>query len=180
MFLLAHVGITLGVARALDSPLRTRVLKPSDQPYGRIDYRLVMVGSMLPDIIDKPITSVRAFAHTLLFVLIIALIGLYIYKRPRRTGMLILSFGSFLHLLLDEMWASPAILLWPIYGWDIWDFAPSGFIELIMKIIRGLSTDPQVHIVAGEIVGAIIITGFILELLWRRKTSAFIKDGIIR
>ncbi len=180
MLLLAHVGITLGVARALDSPLGARVLKPSAHLYGRIDYRLVLVGSMLPDILDKPTTSSRAFAHTLLFILIIALIGLYVYQRRGRSGMLILSFGSFLHLLLDEMWASPTTLFWPIYGWHLWGFAPGDFMELILMIIRGLKTNPQALVIVGEIVGAIVIAGFILELFWRKKTSVFIKTGVIR
>jgi membrane-bound metal-dependent hydrolase YbcI (DUF457 family) len=180
MLLLGHAGIALGVVRALDSPLGARVLKPSARLYGRIDYRLVLVGSLLPDIIDKPTTSSRAFAHTLLFTLIIALIGLYMYKRWGRSGMLILSFGSLLHLLLDEMWASPTTLFWPIYGWHLWGFAPGDLMELILRIIRGLSTNPQAHVLVGEIVGAIVIAGFILELFWRKKTSAFIKTGAIR
>ena len=81
MLLLAHTGITLGAAhllfntasRAFSTPAR-RDTKASpvgaERPtsnaahetkrrsvMGRIDYRLVVIGSMLPDIIDKPVGS---------------------------------------------------------------------------------------------------------------------------
>ena len=72
MLLFGHIGITLGIAWFIESKLRVK-----------IDYKLIIIGSLLPDIIDKPVGMIllplengRVFGHTLLFVLILLLIGL--------------------------------------------------------------------------------------------------------
>jgi hypothetical protein len=72
MLLFGHIGITLGVAWLIESKLKVKM-----------DYRLIIIGSLLPDIIDKPVGMIllplnngRVFGHTLLFILILLLIGL--------------------------------------------------------------------------------------------------------
>ena len=91
----------------------------------RIDIRLLLVSSLLPDIIDKPIGQLwlrgtlnngRIFCHTLLFLLIITFIGVYLYRTRHRNWLLVLSGGVFTHLIFDEMWLMPGTLLWPLYG----------------------------------------------------------------
>src|SRR5438445_12617784 len=62
MFLLGHLGIGLGLAWLL-----------SWKSPARIDYRLVLFGAVLPDLIDKPLAYVtgldsRIWAHTFLFL----------------------------------------------------------------------------------------------------------------
>src|SRR2546428_6798306 len=62
VFLLGHLGIGLGLAWLLST--RSSV---------RIDYRLVLFGAILPDVIDKPLAFVlslegRLWAHTFLFL----------------------------------------------------------------------------------------------------------------
>src|SRR3989442_7737282 len=62
MFLLGHLGIGLGLAWVLSRKSPTR-----------IDYRLVLFGAILPDLIDKPLAYVtgldsRIWAHTFLFL----------------------------------------------------------------------------------------------------------------
>ena len=66
----------------------------------KMDYRLVAVGSLLPDLVDKPVGMIllplnngRVFGHTLLSILILLLIGL----RCRR--FMFLSLASYLHLI---------------------------------------------------------------------------------
>ena len=58
----------------------------------RVDIRLLAIGSLLPDIIDKPVGQVffrgtfsdgRIFSHTLLFLALVSLGG---YARRRRTA----------------------------------------------------------------------------------------------
>ena len=61
----AHLWITLGTAGVLDyvrrCPSGHRLARPVRANPGlaseitRIDYRMVLLGAMLPDIIDKPI-----------------------------------------------------------------------------------------------------------------------------
>jgi membrane-bound metal-dependent hydrolase YbcI (DUF457 family) len=75
---------------------------------------------MLPDIIDKPLGQLaygtpamgRIYAHTLLFLLFISALALYL----RDARLASLSGGVLTHLVLDFMWASPVILLWPLLG----------------------------------------------------------------
>src|SRR5438132_5176364 len=64
VFLLGHLGIGLGLAWLLST--RSSV---------RIDYRLVLLGSILPDVIDKPLAFLlslegRLWAHTFLVVFV--------------------------------------------------------------------------------------------------------------
>ena len=104
MLLFAHLGLTLATARFIS----------------KADLAFLVLGSMLPDIIDKPLGLIafgspsmgRTFAHTMLFLLLIA--ALSFYFRDMRLNSL--SWGVLAHLTLDYMWNSPVILLWPILG----------------------------------------------------------------
>lgn len=69
------------------------------------------IGALLPDLIDKPVGEV-IFASTLangriigtlFFVLLLALIGVYVYKKRKDSRGLALASGSFFHLLEDQM-----------------------------------------------------------------------------
>jgi membrane-bound metal-dependent hydrolase YbcI (DUF457 family) len=148
-----------------------------------LDYRLILVGSLLPDIIDKPVgmfffrdffSNGRIFAHTLLFVLVIALIGLYLYQRQRQPWLLFLTFGSFLHLILDEMWLRPRTLFWPLYGLA---FDKDDLTHWLQNILYDLRTDPALYI--PELVGATILVGFAVLLVRRKRVVAFAKKGVI-
>jgi inner membrane protein len=50
MLLFAHTGITLGTAKVM---ARAAGWREKGLP-ALLDYRLVLIGSMLPDLIDKP------------------------------------------------------------------------------------------------------------------------------
>jgi GTP-binding protein len=72
MLLFAHTGITLGTAKVM---ARAAGWREKGLP-AQLDYRLVLIGSMLPDLIDKPLGGVilplgngRIYSHTLLFLL---------------------------------------------------------------------------------------------------------------
>ena len=90
------------------------------------DYRLVMLGSVLPDLIDKPLGfsfaselvngAVRSVGHTLLFAAAVVLTGLAVRLRSRRTALLLLAFASAGHLVLDRMWEMKDTVLWPFMG----------------------------------------------------------------
>ena len=75
----------------------------------------IVIGSLLPDIIDKPlgriilaetIGSGRIFAHTLLFGALLGLAGYYLYHKGQ-DKLLIVAGASFCHLLEDQMWNTP-------------------------------------------------------------------------
>src|SRR5512140_2459711 len=102
MLLFDHLGLTIATARFMS----------------KANLTFLALGSMLPDIIDKPLGLIafgspsmgRTFAHTFLFLLLIA--ALSIYTRDMRLKSLY--WGLLAHLTLDSMWNSPVILLWPI------------------------------------------------------------------
>ncbi len=98
----------------------------------RMDLRFLVVGGLLPDLVDTPIglaaygelESVRLVAHSLAFasLLMVAVLVLTRRGRPRKRWMP-LAVGLLLHLLLDAMWADPETLWWPFLGFT---FAPAG------------------------------------------------------
>jgi len=205
MFPIAHFGITLGTVAVLDHARRSRhklaqpvvghsnptsgkVTNPGDSAgLNTIDYRLVLVAAMLPDIIDKPIGSFfastfgsgRLFCHTLLFVLLIALLGLYLYRRGK-LWLLTISFGCLIHLILDEMWLMPRTFLWPLYGSSFEQLDPSSYVwslDYAAMLINWLLTDP--HVLVPEIVGAVIILGLVWQLVRGRNMRRFVRSGTL-
>ena len=149
-----------------------------------MDIRLLLVGAVLPDIIDKPIghllfretfSNGRIFGHTLLFLVLVSVAGFYLYKRYGKTWLLAFSFGTSMHLLFDQMWRTPQTLFWPLFGFAF----PKGDIsDWITNILHALVTEPQVYI--PELVGGAIIIWFTCVLLRRGKIYSFIRHGRIQ
>ena len=90
-----------------------------------IDIRILLIGSLLPDIIDKPLgylifpetlANGRIFCHTFLFLFLVIAIGLYFHRKVKSNWLLVLSFGTFTHLVFDQIWLAPHTLFWPLYG----------------------------------------------------------------
>jgi len=106
MLVFAHLGLTLAAAQLF------RRWNP--------DLALVALGSLLPDIIDKPLGYLvfgtpamgRTIAHTLIFLICLATIAILFNSR----GLYSLSGGVLAHLILDSMWNSPDTLFWPLLG----------------------------------------------------------------
>ncbi len=212
MLAFGHTGITLGIAVLLagltttsrssrNKKVRVDALSsPSPQAtaetnYGETrkvswvesladyaDLRLLLVGSLLPDIIDKPVgqfffretfSNGRIFSHTLIFLALITIVGLYLYRRRGgKTWLLALSFGTFTHLVLDQMWRDPHTLLWPAYGLA---FARADLTNWVPNMFHALLTDPQVYL--PELAGAAILIWFAQSLVRRRRVFAFLKCG---
>lgn len=204
MLLFGHIAITLGLALGAEKVLRSRLGFPNrgkaaeeiadrSPPVPRpsrlattaalIDYRLVLLGSMLPDIIDKPVgiyllgdtfSNGRIFGHSLLFFLIIFLAGLYRYLRSGRSGILVLSLCSGFHLILDQMWLQPRTLLWPLHGLTFPRYEMAGWLTNLIEILK---SEPTVY--WPEIVGILILMLFMLKLLRSRSLLSFLRNGIV-
>ena len=205
MLAFGHTGITLGAAALITSALEryrlpktteNEALEPSSHYSqvvpnrkaswltslgSRIDIRLLLVGSLLPDIIDKPTGQLffretfgngRIFSHTLIFLLLITLAGFYVYLTHGKTWLFVLSFGTFTHLICDQMWLAPQTLLWPAYGWAFPKYDPTYWLQ---NIFYALYTDPALYV--PELVGAVILVWFVLALVHRKKFYSFIKNG---
>ena len=86
-----------------------------------VDYRLVALAAMGPDLVDKPLAvawfykrtkSAVLFAHTLLVNLIVLL------TTPWRSGRsAVYAAGWLAHALLDRLWYFPDTFYWPLRGW---------------------------------------------------------------
>ena len=200
MLILAHTGITLGSAVLLEGTLgknrtfhsRAGAAHDRDQQFsitgswlsslaGYVDIRLLLIGSMLPDIIDKPIgqliflntfNSGRIFGHTLLFLILMTVSGLYLYWRRRKTWMLVLCYGTLTHLVLDAMWMAPETILWPLYGFS---FEKLDLTYWINDMLSALYTNPLIGL--PELVGLVIVAWFLWHLIRKGKVLAFIKRG---
>jgi len=143
MYLLGHLGIGLGLAWLL--AWKTRL---------PVDYRLVLLGTILPDLVDKPLglllgLEARLWAHTLVFVG--AILGVSLV--PSLRGLVYLGLGVATHLLLDEIWQQPWVVLWPAFGFAF----PPGITDLLSRLLV-LFSDPVV--IAGEIAGTLVLLAF--------------------
>ncbi len=198
MLLFAHTGITVGLTwLAQESAARIGALSirrnaklpaeqrgvdpPVEKTMPGLDYRLLLVGSMLPDIIDKPLgiwlmreslSNGRIFSHTLLFAGLLLGVGLYLCLMRRRVGVLCLALGTLVHLILDEMWLTPSTLLWPLYGLSFERVAIEGWLS---RILDSLVTEPAVYL--PEIIGAILLAVFFWELIRHSRLTIFIRSG---
>lgn len=177
MMLFAHVGLTVAGTKGLDSIIRLRGAIPA------IDYRLVILGSMLPDIIDKPLGGIilreslgngRIYSHTLLFLIFLFGTGIYLWKKKKKPWALILAWGSLSHHVLDSMWLYPETFLWPLYGTDFPPGNPENWLSLWMN---NLLTRPDVFV--PELMGLIFLLYFIFNLYLKKEIKSFIKTGRI-
>ena len=143
MYVLGHLGLGLGIAW----------LATYRRP-GTVDYRLVLLGALLPDLIDKPLGALldldaRLWAHTLFFVGVV----LAASAVPRARLLFSVGIGILTHLLLDRIWEQPSVVLWPALGWSFPPGGPDleGFLEVLLR-------DPYVQ--AGEVAGLIVLVLF--------------------
>lgn len=150
MFLFAHVGITLGLATLISGAIRERheLRNGSNGPPDTVsqgkylktketfseaiglkslseflDIRILMVGSLFPDLIDKPLefigfSDVRSITHTLIVNLFVLVTGLFLFINYKKTWLLAIAIGMSTHLILDSMWLARHTLFWPTFGWS--------------------------------------------------------------
>ena len=203
MLLFGHVGITLGATLAAHGTaalgalaLRRegRAVEPAasaaapiigrrrvSSPARWIDYRLILLGSLLPDIMDKPLAiwlhvgGGRAIAHTLVFAGLLALAGIIVYAWRRGIGLLCLCFASIMHLVLDQMWLDHRTLFWPAYGWSFYA-VDTGWMASLRKWLNTLANEPGAYV--PEIVGALLLGVFVLFMLARPGVlTSFLRRG---
>jgi hypothetical protein len=134
----------------------------------RFDYRLLIVGSVLP-IADGLFGGARTLhsvtvSVALLAVLVLATSG----RRPVRKTLLGLPIGMILHLVFDGAWSNTEVFWWPFFRWSF-DAAPLPVVE------RGWWNVPL------EAIGIAICVW-----LWRHnrlgdreRRTAFLHDGVL-
>lgn len=177
MIFFGHVGITTAAVKTYEKISGKRV--ETNTP--NIDYRVVMLGAMLPDIIDKPIGAYffrstfhnsRIFSHSLLFSILMIILGSCYFYKHKNNNIFILGVCSFIHQVLDSMWLYPGILYWPLYGWKFPTRPEGNWVE---SSLGKLLTDPYVYV--PEIIGAVIAVYYIGRLISKGSIREFLKYG---
>jgi membrane-bound metal-dependent hydrolase YbcI (DUF457 family) len=91
----------------------------------KVDLRLLALGAVLPNLIDKPLTLLfpdtfpagRTVAHTLVVSAAVMTVVLLTTRRGRRRrAFMAVAIGMLLHLALDAIWTEPEVLFWPVLG----------------------------------------------------------------
>ena len=83
----------------------------------RFDYRMLAVGSILPDVIDLPgghahwAHSLTVAVGTLILVMLVT-----VGRRPIRRLLLAVPIGMLMHLVWDGAFASTKVFWWPFTG----------------------------------------------------------------
>ena len=87
-----------------------------------LDERLVMAAATAPAVLDLTVGGVR-FLHTLAFpiLLLAAVMVGTIGRRSLRRTLLALPIGAFMNLVLDGMWSSTRLIVWPLGGLSFGD-----------------------------------------------------------
>ncbi len=154
MFVLGHLGIAKKLAAR---PYRR---------FSRLDKRVFFVGALLPDLIDKPLyylpawltgkqgaaagilSGTHLFAHTGLFLLVLATAALVTRSRPLRA----LAIGVATHLVLDIVGLSLSwrALVWPLFGWHFPAYPFTSLSEHLGTILHPIT-------LIGELLGAAIL-----------------------
>lgn len=83
------------------------------------------LGAILPDLIDKPLGHLilknsldygRIFAHSLLFITVLVILALVLWKARSSLLLGAVAAGVGTHLILDNMWDLPVSLFYPLLG----------------------------------------------------------------
>ena len=185
MLLAGHIGMTLAAAKYAPRIVRevnrrfnpSRRIHTSTQRWTeRLDDRALIVGSMLPDIVDKPLAlflapalvghSLRNYGHTLVFAVLVLAVALALAALMKRHWPLTLALASAGHLVLDLMWFSHRILFWPF---TTSDFSP--------RNIHEWGPHPDVIYFGAEILGLIVILWIGLRLIATRNVRQWLLTG---
>ncbi len=188
MFLLGHMGITVGIVYLLAWLISTRIIKgkPDTSLPMEIDFRIVIIAAILPDIIDKivgliilkeEISNGRLFTHSIVITGIFSICLLVFAKI--KSGHIIKSLfytsPLYFHLLLDRMWEEPPTLFWPLLGTSFprLDIEISDYFTLLLS---------NPYIFVGEILGVLIILTLLIRyrLFIREQFFNFLKDGKLK
>lgn len=172
MIFFGHLGITLLIVFIIFTILKENV-----------DYRFVLVGAILPDILDKPIGDYifysifqngRIFGHTLLFVAAITLVGATVTRKYKVNFVELLALGSLFHIAEDQVWKVPGTLFWPIFGLEFPKFDLENYAGYIFYV---LFHEPSAYV--PEIIGITLLAGFVFyfKLYKPENIRAFRKDG---
>ncbi len=150
----------------------------------RIDYRMVLIGALLPDLVDGVLGLIwfegaagRWIAHSIFAAIAVTVVILLTFSGERRQSLFGIGVGWLLHLVADGMWLAPLTFLWPAFGTEF-STAPRE------PYSWDLFTEPLSHLSTwgGELVGLAILAWFVIafRLGDRARLKLFLSDGYLR
>jgi len=136
-----------------------------------VDYRLVAVGSLLPDMVDRALRATAGgsswsrdqhlLGHTLLLNSPLILAGIGLATRHQDVKLLAIGTAAMTHLLVDPVIRSPRTLLWPFLG-------------VAFPEARGLNRPLTL---LTQVVAAAVILAAVLGLQRKGRLQDFIVSG---
>ncbi len=124
----------------------------------RFDYRLLIVGVLLADVVDVVFGGARVL-HSLTFSVALMTVIMLATRNRRvvRKRVLPLAIGAFLHLIYDGAFANTDVFWWPFTGWSFDDaplpVADRGLLNVALEVLGAIGilyivkrhglTDPQ-------------------------------------
>ena len=105
----------------------------------RFDYRLLVVGSVLP-LIDGLFGGARALHSITVSIVVLAVMMLATSgRKPIRKMLLGLPIGMFLHLVFDGAWNNTDVFWWPFTGLSVgddpWPITDRGVMSVLLELV---------------------------------------------
>jgi len=176
VYWLGHLGITAGLAFTSQKVFARPVPEAeAKQSAWMPDFRIIFIGVLTPDLIDKPIAylffdTTRLFAHSLFFYLLILMIGSVLFKRAR-PGVLMFVAAALIHLIEDQMWKQSKVLFWPFTGIGFSPTEQQGVGERVSSLLS------QNYLLVPEIVGGTILIALMWRITTQKSWSKFFNTG---
>ncbi len=150
----------------------------------RIDYRMILIGAVLPDIVDGVLglflfegQVARWIAHSMLAAIVVTVVIILGFKGDTRQSLFGLGVGWLLHLVADGMWQAPQTFLWPAFETE---FSTSPREPYSWDLLL----DPIAHLTTwgGELIGLSILAWFwvAFRLGEDNRFRLFLSDGYLR
>ncbi|HEY7875529.1 MAG TPA: metal-dependent hydrolase, partial [Actinomycetota bacterium] len=149
-----------------------------------VDYRYVIIGAIVPDVVDAVVNVAwlhepagRSIAHSLVAVIVVAVVILVFLRGERRLSVFGLAVGWLLHLVGDGMWQAPRTFYWPAFGSRFAVRPPEPY-------TWELFTRPFDHALtwAGELTGIGVLLWFWIAFRLGEpdRRRLFARDGLLR
>ena len=150
----------------------------------RIDYRFILLGAVLPDLVDGVLglflfdgPAGRWAAHSILAVVVVSVAIIVGLKGERRLSVFGIGVGWLIHLVADGMWEAPETFFWPAFGNR---FSTSPAEPYSWDVLL----DPLSHLSTwgAELAGLAILAWFwvAFEMGRDNRFRLFLSDGYLR
>lgn len=146
----------------------------------KVDMRFLAAGAVAPDVIDLTAVTVAGgdsgelWAHSLLLPTALAVAVLLLTRRGRRRrAWMALVVGWLLHLLIDGMWVTAEVFLWPAFGWEL----PVGSGAFWPEAWERARTDPWRWILEAIGLAYLVWLGWASELGDPERRRRFLSTG---